>query len=313
MPFSALQQRIGRQKQVAQVMRTVPVVFVVYDILERDGVDIRTAPLSERRDALQQARDRRRAARCRRRSTSSPSRGTSSRALRLESRERGVEGFILKRRDSRVRRRTPQGRLVEVEDRSADGRRRAHLRAAGQRPARQPAHRLHLRRLGRGDARARGEGLLRACRTPRSRSSTNGSGGTRCERHGPVRAVEPVQVFELGFEAIAPSSRHKSGIAVRFPRMLRWRKDKPAAEADTLESLRKLIDRIRARFLRSGPAGLQDANAIWVVAFTLFAGSAVLPAREPVAASNPISSFFSRAEQPLHQYRAFRRMHTDQR
>ena len=61
------------------------------------------------------------------------------------------------------------------------------------------------------------------------------------ERHGPVRAVDPIQVFELGFEAIAPSSRHKSGIAVRFPRMLRWRKDKHAAEADSLDFLRKLI------------------------------------------------------------------------
>jgi DNA ligase-1 len=61
------------------------------------------------------------------------------------------------------------------------------------------------------------------------------------ERHGPVRAVEPVQVFELGFEAIAASSRHKSGIAVRFPRMLRWRTDKPAAEADTLETLKALM------------------------------------------------------------------------
>jgi DNA ligase-1 len=56
-----------------------------------------------------------------------------------------------------------------------------------------------------------------------------------------VRAVDPVQVFELGFEAIAPSSRHKSGIAVRFPRMLRWRRDKRAAEADTLENLTRLI------------------------------------------------------------------------
>jgi ATP-dependent DNA ligase len=61
------------------------------------------------------------------------------------------------------------------------------------------------------------------------------------ERHGPVRAVDPVQVFELGFEAIAPSTRHRSGIAVRFPRMLRWRRDKPAGEADSLEGLTKLI------------------------------------------------------------------------
>jgi DNA ligase-1 len=61
------------------------------------------------------------------------------------------------------------------------------------------------------------------------------------ERFGPVSAVDPVHVFELGFERIAVSTRHKSGVAVRFPRMLRWRRDKPAAEADTLATLRVLI------------------------------------------------------------------------
>jgi DNA ligase-1 len=61
------------------------------------------------------------------------------------------------------------------------------------------------------------------------------------ERFGPVRSVEPVQVFEIGFEGIAESKRHKSGIAVRFPRILRWRQDKPAAEADTLASAFALL------------------------------------------------------------------------
>ena len=61
------------------------------------------------------------------------------------------------------------------------------------------------------------------------------------ERFGPVSAVEPEHVFELGFERIAPSSRHKSGVALRFPRMLRWRRDKPAREADTLETLRQMM------------------------------------------------------------------------
>jgi DNA ligase-1 len=61
------------------------------------------------------------------------------------------------------------------------------------------------------------------------------------ERHGPTRSVEPTQVFELGFEAIARSTRHRSGVALRFPRILRWRKDKPAREADTLDSLRRLL------------------------------------------------------------------------
>ena len=64
---------------------------------------------------------------------------------------------------------------------------------------------------------------------------------TTVETFGPVRSAKPTQVFELGFEGIAPSKRHRSGIAVRFPRMLRWRRDKPVAEADTLEAFRALL------------------------------------------------------------------------
>ena len=64
---------------------------------------------------------------------------------------------------------------------------------------------------------------------------------TTIESFGPVRSVRPTLVFELGFEGIARSPRHKSGIAVRFPRMLRWRHDKPVAEADTLDILQNLL------------------------------------------------------------------------
>ena len=62
------------------------------------------------------------------------------------------------------------------------------------------------------------------------------------ERFGPVRAVQPLQVFELTFEGLQRSSRHKSGIAVRFPRISRWRRDKPAAEADTLPAALALLE-----------------------------------------------------------------------
>jgi DNA ligase-1 len=64
---------------------------------------------------------------------------------------------------------------------------------------------------------------------------------TTIEKFGPVRSVTPTMVFELGFEGIARSSRHKSGIAVRFPRILRWRHDKPLEEADTLATLQSLL------------------------------------------------------------------------
>jgi DNA ligase-1 len=65
--------------------------------------------------------------------------------------------------------------------------------------------------------------------------------GHTLERFGPVRSVEPLQVFEIGFEAIAPSNRHKSGISVRFPRILRWRQDKPPDQADSLATARALM------------------------------------------------------------------------
>lgn len=64
---------------------------------------------------------------------------------------------------------------------------------------------------------------------------------TTIEKFGPVRSVQPSLVFEIGFEGIALSSRHKSGVAVRFPRMLRWRQDKSVEEADTLATLKGMI------------------------------------------------------------------------
>jgi DNA ligase-1 len=237
LPFSALQQRIGRQRQVAQIMRTVPVVFVVYDVLERDDADIREEPLSTRRGYL----------------TSLLSSGvlqvseavtaptwSDLAQLRLESRARGVEGFILKRRDSTygVGRRKGAWWKWKIDPFTVD----AVLIYA------QPGNGRRASLLTDYTFGVWHEGAL----VPVAKAYSGLSNveideldawirrHTR-ERHGPVRAVDPVQVFELGFEAIAPSSRHKSGVAVRFPRMLRWRKDKPASEADTLDALRRLI------------------------------------------------------------------------
>ena len=61
------------------------------------------------------------------------------------------------------------------------------------------------------------------------------------QRFGPVRQVTPHHVFEIAFEGIQPSPRHKSGVALRFPRMLRWRKDKPLQEANTLDDLKEML------------------------------------------------------------------------
>jgi ATP-dependent DNA ligase len=237
MLFSALQQRIGRERQVAQAMRAVPVVFVAYDVLERDGVDIRSAPMTGRRDALLQL------------ATGGVLRASEEviardwdalAALRLESRDRGVEGFILKRRDSEygVGRRKGAWWKWKIDPLTVDAvliyaqpgnGRRASLLTDYTFGVWDQGTLVPVAKAYSGLSNAEIEELDKWIRRH-----------TR-ERRGPVRAVDPVQVFELGFEAIAPSARHKSGVAVRFPRMLRWRKDKPASEADTLDSLKKLI------------------------------------------------------------------------
>jgi DNA ligase 1 len=237
LPFSALQQRIGRQKLVAQIMRSVPVVLIVYDLLEHGGADIRTTPLVERRRALQEAIP---GGILRLSEEVIVPAWTDLAALRLESRARGVEGFILKRRDSEygVGRRKGAWWKWKIDPLTVD----AVLIYA------QPGNGRRASLLTDYTFGVWDEGAL----VPVAKAYSGLSNAeieeldkwirrhTR-DRHGPVRAVEPLQVFELGFEAIAPSSRHKSGIAVRFPRMLRWRKDKPAAEADSLDFLRKLV------------------------------------------------------------------------
>ena len=237
MPFSALQQRIGRQKLVAQVMRTVPVVFVAYDILERDGTDVREQPLSTRRSHLLEVIGVDAVLR-----VSDEVEGSWEQlaALRLESRERAVEGFILKRRDAPygVGRRKGAWWKWKIDPLTVDAvliyaqpgnGRRASLLTDYTFGVWHEGQLVPIAKAYSGLSNAEIEELDKWIRRH------------TIERHGPVRSVEPVQVFELGFEGIAPSSRHKSGVAVRFPRMLRWRTDKPAAEADTLENLRRLI------------------------------------------------------------------------
>jgi DNA ligase-1 len=75
---------------------------------------------------------------------------------------------------------------------------------------------------------------------------------TTLERHGPVRVVQPTQVFQLAFEGVARSTRHKAGVAVRFPRIVRWRRDKSPPDANTLADLLGLIDTQRGAGARDG-------------------------------------------------------------
>jgi DNA ligase-1 len=239
LPFSALQQRIGRQKQVAQMVRAVPVVFMAYDLLEDAGEDVRERPLDERRRALESHLAAPSGVLRPSPVIAGDSWGELAR-LRSDSRELGVEGLMLKRRSSQygVGRRRGDWWKWKIDPYTIDAVLIYAQPGSGRR-----ASLLTDYTFGVWDA-----GELVPIAKAYSGLSNQEIGeldrwirrNTR-ERFGPVRHVEPVHVFELGFEGIARSSRHRSGVAVRFPRMLRWRTDKKAEEADTLDAVRRLL------------------------------------------------------------------------
>jgi len=247
-PFAELQKRIGRKTVGAKLMRDLPVVLLAYDLLEWEGRDLRGLPQSQRREMLDEVVTQLRHPAL----VASPMLTGESWAdlarQREAARERGVEGLMLKQRASRY----GVGRTKEsgvwwkwkIDPMSVDAvliyAQRGHGRRASlysdytfavwDAPPEAPGRKLvpfAKAYSGLSDTEmARVDALIRR---------------TTIESFGPVRSVTPTMVFELGFEGIARSTRHKSGIAVRFPRMLRWREDKPVEEADTLQTLAALL------------------------------------------------------------------------
>ena len=145
-----------------------------------------------------------------------------------------------------LHRRAAQGPLVQMEAGAAHHRRRADVCAAGQRQALVLLFGLHVRRLARRRGRraragAGGQVLFRLHRRGAAASSTLSCATTRWTVSGRCAQVEPKLVFEVAFDSVHRSTRHKSGVAMRFPRIHRIRWDKPAEEADRLETLAAMI------------------------------------------------------------------------
>ena len=244
LPFSALQQRIGRQKLVAQMVHAVPVVFMTYDVLEHEGRDIRALPLSTRRETLERLIAGVSVLRVS--AQVSVENWEELAALRSESRARGVEGFMLKRIDSHygVGRKRGDWWKWKIDPYTIDAVLIYAQPGSGKRASLLTDYTFgvwdngELVPIAKAYSGLSNDEIAELDKWIRRHTR---------ERFGPVRHVEPVHVFELGFEAIAASSRHKSGVAVRFPRMLRWRKDKPAEEADTLDAVKALLGDQKSR------------------------------------------------------------------
>jgi DNA ligase 1 len=239
LPFAILQKRIGRKTLGPAILAEAPARFVAYDLLEKEGVDLRAAPLRTRRAALLELlRDAPQAI-----GISQPLPQDSWEALaaaRATARSLGVEGVMLKDWDSPYGTGRQRGAWWKwkIDPLVFDG---VMIYAAAGHGRRSNLYTDYTFAVWDGDALVPVAKAYSGLTDEEIRELDRWIRAHTRERFGPVRSVEPVQVFELAYEGIAASPRHKSGIAVRFPRILRWRHDKPAAEADSIADLRSVL------------------------------------------------------------------------
>lgn len=234
MPFAALQKRLGRKNPGKKVMEDSPVIFLAFDLLEFAGEDWRERPLTVRRakmaDVIHAIPGGSRF------DTASQVRAPTWETLalaRAQSREQGTEGLMLKRLDSAygVGRTKGAWWKWKIEPYTLDAVLIYAQKGHGKRASLYTDYTFGIWKEGELVPFAKAYSGLT---DEEIREVDAFIRRNTIERFGPVRTVKPELVFELGFEGIQRSARHKSGIAVRFPRMLRMRKDKPIAEANTL-------------------------------------------------------------------------------
>ncbi|MCW1247643.1 ATP-dependent DNA ligase [Pseudomonas sp. SAICEU22] len=247
-PFALLQQRIGRKTLGKKILEDAPVVVMAYDLLEWQGEDWRSRPQAERREQLETL-----VARCHS-PVLLPSPVVTGQdwldlaRQREASRSLGVEGMMLKARNALygVGRTKDMGVWWKwkIDPFSVDAVLIYAQRGHGRRASLYSDYTFAVWDNPPGSRERTLVPFAKAysgLTDEEMRQVDSIVRKTTVEKFGPVSSVTPTLVFELGFEGIALSKRHKSGIAVRFPRMLRWRKDKSVDEADTLATLQDLL------------------------------------------------------------------------
>ncbi len=246
-PFADLQKRIGRKSLSPKFLAEYPAVLVAYDLLERDGVDLRKLPQCERRLLLEQLVAEMNVPQLRISPLVHADSWQALAAIRQESRMRGVEGMMLKAKDAQygVGRTKDVGTWWKwkVDPYSVDA---VLIYAQAGHGRRASLYTDYTFAVWDGDGNG-GRQLVPFAKAYSGLTDAeiaqvdNAVRRTTIERFGPVRSVRPTMVFEIGFEGIQASPRHKSGIAVRFPRILRRRDDKAVDDADTLDMLKGLL------------------------------------------------------------------------
>ena len=259
MAFAQLQRRIGRKTVGKKLLEEVPVVLLCYDILEFGGEDYRQKELRERRAKLHEVLEEISNKSVENETVKDASKPKINQKTlqispvveaeswdeltetRIESRSRKVEGFMLKRKASPYRVGRPRGDWWKwkIDPLTVDAVMIYAQRGTGKRASLYTDYTFAVWSNGELVPFAKAySGLTDA----EIRRVDNFVRRHTLETFGPVRSVEPKLVFELGFEGIQKSTRHKSGVAVRFPRILRWREDKKPEDADTLDAIHKMLE-----------------------------------------------------------------------
>ncbi len=239
--FATMQTRISRKNVSKAILKSAPIVMIVYDILEFEGKDLRETPMKERRQILERMVKKQKSGTLMLSKVLELDSWNKLIEVRTTSRENNAEGLMLKRKDStyKIGRKKGDWWKWKVDPLTIDAVMIYAMRGHGRRanlytdytfavwdgeklvPFAKAYSGLTDKEIKRVDAFVKKNTV---------------------DKFGPVRSVSPELVFEVAFEGIAKSSRHKSGVALRFPRIHRWREDKPAAEANTKEDLMRMLD-----------------------------------------------------------------------
>ncbi|WP_207533520.1 ATP-dependent DNA ligase [Desertivirga arenae] len=241
MPFNVLQTRIGRKNLSKKILAESPMAFIAYDCLEFAGDDIRSMPLAHRRSVLERLHiltEHKDIFRI------SPvvnfSNWKDLYDLRLKSRDNYAEGFMLKRLNSvyQTGRKRGDWWKWKVDPLSVDA---VMIYAQKGHGRRADLYTDYTFAVWDGDKLVPFAKAYSGLTDKEIKQVDYFIKRNTLEKFGPVRTVKPELVFEIGFEGINKSSRHKSGVALRFPRILRWRQDKKIEEADSIEVLKSML------------------------------------------------------------------------
>ncbi|SHM72939.1 DNA ligase-1 [Cyclobacterium lianum] len=242
LPFALLQTRIGRKKVSSGLLKKAPLSFMCYDLLECNGEDIRHLPLSERRKNMEKIVGDYPSEKLEISMLIEAGTWQELALVRNQSRENKAEGLMLKRIDSVYETGRVRGSWWKwkIEPLTIDGVMIYAQKGHGRRADLYSDYTLAVWKDK--DLVPFAKAYSGLTDKEMKDVDTFVKKHTR-ERFGPVRTVKPELVFEIAFEGIQESPRHKSGIALRFPRIHRWRKDKPIDEANTLTDLQLLLEK----------------------------------------------------------------------